>query len=119
MLVGGRGEVGEIIIDADKTPSGDEESSQTLPRVVRRAALSSPANQEESLAPSMMLITGPNYSGKSIYLKQVALIVYMAHIGSFVPAESAVIGLTDKILTRIQTRESVSKVSYVLQLHGI
>lgn len=59
----------------------------------------------------MLLLTGPNYSGKSIYLKQVALIVYMAHIGSFVPAETATIGLTDKILTRIQTRESVSKVS--------
>jgi len=59
--------------------------------------------------PSMMLLTGPNYSGKSVYLKQVALIVYMTHIGSFVPAKDAVIGLTDKILTRIQTRESVSK----------
>lgn len=58
----------------------------------------------------MVLLTGPNYSGKSVYLKQVALIVYMAHIGSFVPAESAEIGLTDKILTRIATRESVSRI---------
>jgi DNA mismatch repair protein MSH5 len=59
--------------------------------------------------PSMLIMTGPNYSGKSVYLKQTALIVYMAHIGSFVPAESAVIGLTDKILTRIATRESVER----------
>ncbi|TVY85141.1 MutS protein-like protein [Lachnellula suecica] len=59
--------------------------------------------------PSMLIMTGPNYSGKSVYLKQNALIVYMAHIGSFVPAERATIGLTDKILTRIATRESVSK----------
>ncbi|KAI7088979.1 hypothetical protein KC356_g2889 [Hortaea werneckii] len=59
--------------------------------------------------PSVVLMTGPNYSGKSIYLKQVAIIVYMAHIGSFVPAEAARIGLTDKILTRISTRESVSR----------
>lgn len=59
--------------------------------------------------PSMLIMTGPNYSGKSVYLKQVALIVYMAHIGSFVPAQSARIGLTDKILTRISTRESVSR----------
>lgn len=59
--------------------------------------------------PSMLIMTGPNYSGKSVYLKQNALIVYMAHIGSFVPAEQATIGLTDKILTRIATRESVSK----------
>ncbi|TKX25294.1 MutS domain V-containing protein 1 [Elsinoe australis] len=49
--------------------------------------------------PSMMMLTGPNYSGKSVYLKQVALITFMAHIGSFVPAERATIGLTDKILT--------------------
>ena len=67
------------------------------------------ANGDGENAPSMMLLTGPNYSGKSVYLKQVALIVYMAHIGSFLPAKDAVIGLTDKILTRIQTRESVSK----------
>lgn len=59
--------------------------------------------------PSLLLMTGPNYSGKSVYLKQTALIVYMAQIGSFVPAESATIGLTDKILTRIATRESVSR----------
>lgn len=59
--------------------------------------------------PSMMMLTGPNYSGKSVYLKQVALITFMAHIGSFVPAERATIGLTDKILTRIWTRESVSR----------
>lgn len=59
--------------------------------------------------PSMLMMTGPNYSGKSVYLKQIALIVYMAHIGSFVPADSARIGLTDKILTRIATRETVSK----------
>ncbi|KAJ3094971.1 MutS protein msh5 [Phlyctochytrium planicorne] len=58
----------------------------------------------------IMLITGPNASGKSVYLKQIGIIVFMAHIGSFVPAESAVIGLTDCILTRIQTAESVSKV---------
>lgn len=60
-------------------------------------------------APSMIIMTGPNYSGKSVYLKQVAIIVYMAHIGSFIPASRATIGLTDKILTRISTRESVSR----------
>lgn len=59
--------------------------------------------------PSMLILTGPNYSGKSVYLKQVAIIVYMAHIGCFVPADAAIIGLTDKILTRIATRETVSR----------
>lgn len=64
---------------------------------------------EDIEGPSMLLMTGPNYSGKSVYLKQTALIVYLAHVGSYVPAEKAVIGLTDKILTRITTRESVSR----------
>lgn len=57
----------------------------------------------------MLVLTGPNYSGKSVYLKQVALIVFMAHVGCFVPADSADIGLTDKILSRVTTRETVSR----------
>lgn len=60
--------------------------------------------------PSMLIMTGPNYSGKSVFLKQIALIVYMAHVGCFVPADRATIGLTDKIITRIATMETVSKI---------
>lgn len=59
--------------------------------------------------PSMLVLTGPNYSGKSVYLKQVALITFLAHVGCFVPAEYAKIGLTDKILSRVTTRETVSR----------
>ncbi|KAH0498691.1 hypothetical protein TgHK011_005931 [Trichoderma gracile] len=55
-----------------------------------------------------LVLTGPNQSGKSVYIKQVAIIVYLAHLGSFVPADYAVIGTVDKILTRISLRESVS-----------
>ena len=58
---------------------------------------------------NMLMLTGPNYSGKSVYLKQVALIIYLAQIGSFVPADSCIVGVTDKILTRITTTETVSK----------
>ncbi|CAO3656864.1 unnamed protein product [Mucor fragilis] len=58
---------------------------------------------------SIQIVTGANFSGKSVYLKQVALITYMAHVGSFVPAERATIGITDKIFTRIQTSETVLK----------
>ncbi|KAK7535428.1 muts domain V-domain-containing protein [Phyllosticta citricarpa] len=76
---------------------------------------------DESEGPNMLIMTGPNYSGKSVYMKQVALIVYMAHIGSFVPAEYAQIGLTDKILTRIATRESVSRIqsAFMIDLQQI
>ncbi|KAK0656043.1 muts domain V-domain-containing protein [Cercophora newfieldiana] len=56
---------------------------------------------------SMLILTGPNNSGKSVYMKQIAVIVYLAHIGSYVPAKSAIIGITDRILTRIATRETV------------
>ncbi|XP_014861370.1 PREDICTED: mutS protein homolog 5 isoform X4 [Poecilia mexicana] len=54
------------------------------------------------------VITGPNSSGKSIFLKQVGLIVFMALIGSDVPAKEAEVGLVDGIFTRMQSRESVS-----------
>ncbi len=50
---------------------------------------------------SLALITGPNMAGKSTYIRQVALIVLLAHAGSFVPAQAATIGLTDRIFTRI------------------
>lgn len=65
------------------------------------------SSQQEAKGPSFLMLTGPNNSGKSIYMKQVALIVYLAHIGSYVPASRATIGITDRILTRIATRETM------------
>ncbi|KAL4958995.1 MutS family protein MSH5 [Aspergillus stella-maris] len=61
-------------------------------------------------SPSMLLMTGPNYSGKSVYMKQVALIVYLAQTGSFVPAKSAEIGIVDKILVKSNSQDSVSQI---------
>lgn len=61
-----------------------------------------------SSAKNISIITGPNSSGKSVYLKQIGLITYLAHIGAYVPCERAVIGMTDSIFTRISSEETVS-----------
>lgn len=56
----------------------------------------------------IIILTGPNMSGKSALLRQTALITLMAHIGSYVPATEAIIGLTDKIFTRVGASDNLS-----------
>nr|KYP73420.1 MutS protein isogeny 5 [Cajanus cajan] len=66
------------------------------------------------------IITGPNFSGKSIYIKQVATIVFLSHIGSFVPADAATVGLTDRIFCATGSRLMTAEQStFMIDLHQI
>src|SRR5262249_50075981 len=56
-----------------------------------------------------LLVTGPNMGGKSVFLRQSALIVLMAHMGSFVPAKKARVGLVDRIFTRVGASDELSR----------
>jgi DNA mismatch repair protein MutS len=61
------------------------------------------------MGPSLLLITGPNMGGKSTYLRQAAMLVLMAQMGSFVPAQSLRLGLVDRIYTRIGASDNVAR----------
>jgi DNA mismatch repair protein MutS len=63
----------------------------------------------------MLLITGPNMGGKSTYMRQVALIALLAHCGSFVPAQQAILGEIDQIFTRIGAADDPAS---GIHLHG-
>ncbi|GFZ07409.1 MUTS-homologue 5 [Actinidia rufa] len=72
------------------------------------------------IAGRINIITGPNYSGKSIYIKQVALIVFLSHIGSFVPADAATVGLTDRIFCAMGSKLMTAEQStFMIDLHQV
>ncbi|MBM4165587.1 MAG: DNA mismatch repair protein MutS [Ignavibacteria bacterium] len=67
----------------------------------------------------IIIITGPNMSGKSSYLRQIGLITLLAHIGSFVPATKATIGLVDKIFTRVGASDNIAsgESTFLVEMH--
>jgi len=79
------------------------EELQREPRFIPNDCELDPDSQQ------IVVLTGPNMGGKSTYLRQVALIVLMAHAGSFVPASEARIGLTDRIFTRVGASDMLAK----------
>ena len=58
---------------------------------------------------AIIILTGPNMAGKSVFLRQIALITLMAHIGSFVPADAAHIGLVDRVFTRVGAADDIAR----------
>jgi DNA mismatch repair protein MutS len=95
-VVEGRHPVLERLLKVRAAGSGDE-------RFIPNNALLDGADNR------MLIITGPNMAGKSTYMRQVALIVLMAHTGSFVPATRATIGVTDRIFTRIGASDAITR----------
>ncbi len=92
---------GEIILKESRHPV-IEKNLPPGEMYVANDIILDPATQQ------IIIITGPNMSGKSAVLRQAALITLMAHMGSFVPAESAHIPLTDKIFTRVGASDNLS-----------
>ena len=91
----------DLEIIKGRHPVIESQLSQDSPYVPNDLKLCNKTNQ-------ILMITGPNMSGKSAILRQTALIVLLAQIGSFVPAEKAKIGIIDKIFTRVGASDNIS-----------
>jgi len=94
---------GELLIVGGRHPVIEELLKQKGERFVPNDLCFEPGRQQ------LLLITGPNMGGKSTYLRQAALIVLMAQMGSFVPARQAKLPLTDRIFTRIGASDNLAR----------
>jgi len=95
---------GELLIIGGRHPVIEELLRQKGERFVPNDLCFEPGRQQ------LLLITGPNMGGKSTYLRQSALIVLMAQMGSFVPARQAKLPITDRIFTRIGASDNLARV---------
>jgi len=70
-------------------------------------------------APQIVLLTGPNMAGKSTYLRQAALVVIMAHAGSFIPADKATIGMVDRVFCRVGASDNLAggESTFLVEMH--
>jgi len=94
---------GELLIVAGRNPVIEELLKQKGERFIPNDLCFEPGRQQ------LLLITGPNMGGKSTYLRQAALIVLMAQMGSFVPARQARLPITDRIFTRIGASDNLAR----------
>ncbi|MDD3804077.1 MAG: DNA mismatch repair protein MutS [bacterium] len=86
-----------------------EDGRHPVVEYVDRSTPFTPNSLSMDKSTRVILLTGPNMSGKSTYLRQNAIIIYMAHLGMYVPAKNARIPLTDRIFTRIGASDDISK----------
>src|SRR4029077_2503232 len=96
-------DTGELLIVAGRHPVIEELLRQKGERFVPNDLCLEPGRQQ------LLLITGPNMGGKSTYLRQAALIVLLAQMGSFVPARQAKLPITDRIFTRIGASDNLAR----------
>jgi DNA mismatch repair protein MutS len=96
-------DAGELLIIAGRHPVIEELLRQKGERFVPNDLCFEPRRQQ------LLLITGPNMGGKSTYLRQTALIILMAQMGSFIPARQAKLPLTDRIFTRIGASDNLAR----------
>jgi DNA mismatch repair protein MutS len=94
---------GEMRIDAGRHPVIEKLSERDAVRFVPNDLYLNPSNKY------IAVITGPNMGGKSTYLRQAALILIMAQIGSFVPAEAAILPIVDRVFTRIGAADNLAR----------
>ena len=117
VITGGTSGIGYAIYKSLNSSSTDEHNKIVIKQgrhpVIEQINFSEPFIPNDTYmdtkADRLLVITGPNWSGKSTYLRQVALITIMAQIGSYVPAQEAEIGIVDRVFTRIGASDDLTR----------